>query len=515
MVWTRRRNAGYAGEVFFILPLGHERTTVRHFPWMTAVIGILCVVLQLRACQVEGELQEQYLLVAQRMAEVEDEALRDYERKAASDRKDKPLARDAERLIEAFARDRAQFMLENRERLSDFRAGRLTGKDDALYKEYLQLQQQKQEIEESLPSIQLGYRPASDGLLSMISSLFAHGGWIHLLSNLWFLYLVGCNLEDRWGRAYFTAFYLLGGVVGCVTYGATHPDSMIPIIGASGAVAAAMGAFLVCFGSTTIRFGYLLWVFLLVRVGTFQARALIMLPLWLLTEMIMFSVEASGATAVAHSAHVGGFIYGLGVAGALRFLGLDKKLDEAQEHAVEEWAENPLYLRAVDRARQGHHDEALAMITDVLWEQPDHPEAKMLQVEVALKAGRPEMLDGSLGWYMEEKHREGDHGALLSAFLAVEERLPQVVLTDRQLSQVIHAGKELRKHRPIVPAVRRMMEHHATSPMLPRAMWEAAEAQRRLGRTDLSKKTLESIVQRFPSDPFAEKARELLATGAQ
>jgi len=105
---------------------------------------------------------------------------------------------------------------------------------------------------------------------------------MHLLFNMWFLWLVGCNVEDAWGRLLFPAFYLSGGAIAGLVHAGMMGSSSLTLIGASGAVAAAMGAFLVGFARTKIRFFGLL----LIRPMTFAAPAYVMLPLWVTGEFV-------------------------------------------------------------------------------------------------------------------------------------------------------------------------------------------------------------------------------------
>jgi len=133
--------------------------------------------------------------------------------------------------------------------------------------------------------------------LAIVFSMFMHGGWMHLLGNIWFLWLFGNNVEDHLGHVRYLLFYLAGGVVATVAHIAVQPDSIVPVVGASGAVAAAMGAYLVWFPNAPIR---TLVFIMLVRV-----KAKWWLAFWLITQ---FFIGADSQ--VAWMAHVGGFVFG-------------------------------------------------------------------------------------------------------------------------------------------------------------------------------------------------------------
>src|SRR5262249_51878812 len=160
---------------------------------------------------------------------------------------------------------------------------------------------------DDVPIRVFGYVPAKNNVVGLVTHMFLHGGWLHLFGNLWFLWLCGINFEDRWGRKAFLPFYLASGIVAALVHKLCvgEAGSHMPLVGGSGAIAGAMGAFLVCFGATRIKFFYF-WV----RWGTFHAPAYVMLPLWFL-EQLMWGLASMGGDAVAYWAHVGGFVFGV------------------------------------------------------------------------------------------------------------------------------------------------------------------------------------------------------------
>src|SRR5947209_19710618 len=91
---------------------------------------------------------------------------------------------------------------------------------------------------------QYAFVPARPTALSYLTANFLHGGWLHLIGNMWFLWLAGVILEDTWGRLLFSALYLVAGIAALEFHSWVNPGSMVPLVGASGAIAALMGAFL-------------------------------------------------------------------------------------------------------------------------------------------------------------------------------------------------------------------------------------------------------------------------------
>ena len=144
--------------------------------------------------------------------------------------------------------------------------------------------------------------------LAMLFSMFLHGDLLHLGSNMLFLWVFGNNIEDRMGWLPYLLFYLVAGVVATLAHVAVQPASTVPLIGASGAVAGVMGAYMVLFPNVQIRS---LLIFILVLIRDIPAK-------WLLGFWFVFQFFTNPAEGVAWVAHVGGFVFGALVAFLLR-----------------------------------------------------------------------------------------------------------------------------------------------------------------------------------------------------
>jgi membrane associated rhomboid family serine protease len=150
-------------------------------------------------------------------------------------------------------------------------------------------------------------------VFSLFSSMFLHGGWIHLLGNMWSLWIFGDNVEDRLGRARYLAFYLAGGVAAGLLHIYTNPASGVPTIGASGAIAGVMGAYFRFFPHARVQtiippffFG-----------PVFVLPAVLFLGWWFLLQFfngaLSLGARGQGFSGVAWWAHVGGFVFGFAV----------------------------------------------------------------------------------------------------------------------------------------------------------------------------------------------------------
>ena len=144
-----------------------------------------------------------------------------------------------------------------------------------------------------------------------LTSMFLHGSGLHLLGNMWTLWIFGDNVEDRLGRIPFALFYLVTGIIGSVVQIVAAPESRVPVVGASGAISGVLGAYIVMFPRKRVR--VLLFYFIM------EVPALVVLGLWALTQLLNGAGSLTGGGAeeggVAYLAHVGGFASG--VLGAL------------------------------------------------------------------------------------------------------------------------------------------------------------------------------------------------------
>jgi membrane associated rhomboid family serine protease len=153
--------------------------------------------------------------------------------------------------------------------------------------------------------------------LGMVTSMFLHGGWLHLLGNMLFLWIFGNNVEDRLGPVPFLLFYLVGGITAALTQVVIDPSSTVPLVGASGAIAAALGAYIVLFPGARI----LSLVFLGFFYQLLEIPAMLVLGIWFALQLVNAFLAFDASTAqggVAFFAHVGGFVFGLAVGLLLR-----------------------------------------------------------------------------------------------------------------------------------------------------------------------------------------------------
>jgi membrane associated rhomboid family serine protease len=142
---------------------------------------------------------------------------------------------------------------------------------------------------------------------TLVTHMFLHGSWLHIIGNMWFMWIFGSNVEDSMGHGRFAVFYLLSGLAAALAQMIADPAAAIPMVGASGAIGGVMGAYILLYPKVRVT----MLVFIVVFVTTFQIPAFWMLGYWFIAQVIggIGSLGAQGG-GVAFWAHVGGFVAG-------------------------------------------------------------------------------------------------------------------------------------------------------------------------------------------------------------
>lgn len=176
----------------------------------------------------------------------------------------------------------------------------------------------------------VGHRPAAappfHPYWTLLTCIALHGGWMHLIGNCWFLYIFGDNVEDRLGHGLYALFYIVSGVGASIIHWAAGPDSIVPTIGASGAIAGVMGAYFLLYPHARVLSVIPIVVFLEIIV----LPAYVFLGIWFLFQFVQGSLAGTSPTGggVAWWAHIGGFLVGGGLLLLLKYAGLLKSAPE-------------------------------------------------------------------------------------------------------------------------------------------------------------------------------------------
>ena len=145
--------------------------------------------------------------------------------------------------------------------------------------------------------------------VTIFSAMFLHGGWFHIINNMWVLFIFGDNVEARLGGTRYLIFYLLSGTAAGLMQTYIQPSSDVPMIGASGAIAGVLGAYLILFPKSRIAsLVPIFFIFTLVEIPAF-----IFLVFWFVSQLYsgLFAIQGGGASGIAWWAHIGGFLFGL------------------------------------------------------------------------------------------------------------------------------------------------------------------------------------------------------------
>lgn len=237
------------------------------------------------------------------------------------------------------------------------------------------------------PIWRFGYVPAAPSAFTILSSMFMHADWLHVIGNMLFLFLSGPFIEDCYGRAVYAGLYVVSHVAALWAHAAHNPESTIPLVGASGAIAGIMGAFLIRLGTKRIRFLFLPIPILWMIRKQVVLPAFVVLPLWLLEQVVY--AQADPEAGVAWWAHVGGFAFGMTVALVLKGLRVEERFIHPAIEKEIGITQNPALERAMEARLKGDLHTAQRELHLVLRAEPENLDAWREAYEAAVTAGDP------------------------------------------------------------------------------------------------------------------------------
>lgn len=312
----------------------------------------------------------------------------------------------------------------------------------------------------------LSFVPAKPTLVSLFAHMFLHGGFWHLFGNLLFLFITAPFLEDVYGRLVFSGLYLVGGVFAAGAHAIATAQPEVPVLGASGALAAVMGAFLVRLGRSHIRFLLIPVLFLPMFRFRFALPAFVVLPLWFAEQVL--SARLAPDAPVAWWAHIGGFAFGVVAALGIRISGVEEKwINPAIEGKVG-WSQDPAILKANEARRTGAFTTARNSARAVLAKDAGNVDAWRSLLDTETAAGR-------------KAEAASAAARLLERYVATGENALALALVD-----------EVRE--PLLAA------------LPPRFLLAAATARERAGDADGAYAELETLAAGQPADPAAVRA---------
>jgi len=371
-----------------MIPVAHENLRGRRWPWVTIVIIALNFVIFLatngrieKELHDAGRVQLHILLLSARYPDAQ-------------------MTPDVSQMVGAFKREHAEIykqLASPRRPVDEWDSELQSGKptDTDINAEMAGLCSKIEQFHNDSLAWNYAFHPYRPTLRSYVTASFLHGGWLHIIFNMWFLWLAGTVLEDAWGRVVYPIFYLVSGVFAFLVHAAVFPDSFVPVVGASGAIAGLMGGFLARFPKTKIKLMWI-WAFGLVRAYKL-VPAYIILPLWLVIQVFWGALTASQGieAGVAYWAHIGGFAFGMIGAVILSKTGLESAANKVIESKVS-LAVDPRIARAAEAIGSDQPDAAIADLKQLVAEQPDSIEGQELLLKAQEKqknyAGQKETL---------------------------------------------------------------------------------------------------------------------------
>lgn len=313
--------------------------------------------------------------------------------------------------------------------------------------------------------------PSRPTVAGLVGHMFLHGGFWHLVGNVLFLLVTAPFLEDVYGRVVFSLLYVLGGLFAAGAHGLLTLRPDLPLVGASGALAAVMGAFLIRLGRSHIRFLLVPVLFLPMIRFRFALPAFVVLPLWLGEQLL--SARLLPDAPVAWWAHIGGFAFGMAVAAGLKLFDVEERWISPSIEARIGWSQDPAILKANDARAAGAFVTARNSARAVLAKDPGNVDAWRSLLDTELVSGRRPEAAAAATRLVERYAATGEAGLAVALDEEVGEALADVL-----------------------PA---------------RFFLAAASARERAGDEEGAWRELEGFVARSPRDPAAVKAALRLA----
>jgi len=360
--------------MFFIIPVGSEEC-VRKLPYLTIGLIVINTIIWLITNSLVGGQVKALEEIDKRLFEIESRYL--YR-----------IIETDPNLLTRLTPEKLRQMVESGDIIppesEDFQQWK------SLYEDY-QLKKNKMVFEG------YGFKPSNVDFFRIISSIFIHANFLHLLFNMLFLWMVGCNIEDDWTWKIFLGLYLTSGVVACLFHAAAFPKSNVPLIGASGAIAGVMGAFMIRHFKTKIRFIYFLWIFVTKPFfGTFATYAGIALPFWF-AQQILGASWSSGASGVAYWAHIGGFIFGATIGASFKFFGVEKKYIEPMVEESFEKLKLSSKMKMVNKMLDASDTAgAISLLLQIISEEPQNFDAPLNACPYLFRKGKSKQCNGNV-----------------------------------------------------------------------------------------------------------------------
>ncbi len=438
-----------------LIPIGHEESEVRRWPWVSMAIGATCILVFALASQGEDRAHER---AGERLVEVFE-----YYYQHPYLEPEEALAGTADWWVMEYLEEGGQAAAGG----DDVSLSQRRIEQDELDR----LTEEWHAAREDIPMYRWGLIPNDLQFGDLVASIFMHAGLMHLIGNLMFFWLSGPPLEDVWGRPVFAAFFFASGIVGGLLWVARYPESTIPLVGASGAVAGLMGAFMVRFWASRIRMFYFFFFGFRFFTGTFTAPAWVMLGLWFATELFWASALDSTAGnfgGVANLVHVGGFAFGAGTAALIRHLKTEEEVLRPKIDAKLGDQQNLVIEQAHELREQGRLEDAWELLAAEVRQNPSNWDAGLALWYVAVELGRPEAAKKVFLGCIRQDLRRGERDLAALHWSELTDQIPDVEIELSLRIQLAEALLEEQREEDAAELLAAVGEN--LSPLLPQGV---------------------------------------------
>jgi membrane associated rhomboid family serine protease len=502
--------------IFFALmsafiPIGNENSTVRRLPWITfSIIALNAVIFFVTLPVVAGE-QERITKLATRV-----EQFMEQHQEMLADESVRAKLADAgmisKRQSEAFAEQ--------------------LGKSPDIQSEYDEWlrSEQAQTLRDELDQKLTAYKDAAAGSLwhkyglapngkwklhQLITAAFLHAGARHLLFNLIFFFAVAFSLEDLWGRGMFLGFYLLGAAVSCIP-SLIHPAA-VPSIGASGAISATMGAFLLRLPKTKIKLLFL--PFLLIRLLFGKKPWVVLLPgyIYLASYFIAqviswyFDKKAGSVSNVGYSIHIAGFVFGAGFALAMKLTKFEENHINPKIEAKVSFSAAPAVTSALEALDKGYALAAEKKVSAHLARHPDDINALLTAIHVYQQTSNFDQLNAMYGRLIRHHLANHDKEAALYAYDGLLSAFPEdnvaPKISSRDWMQICEYLQESGLNREAAVEYERLVNAWVDDRLIARAAVQGGEAALVADDVDRAFALFQKAEAANPPEPYATRAQ--------
>ena len=351
--------------------------------------------------------------------------------------------------------------------------------------------------------LEYGFRPAYREPVTWLTHMFLHGSFGHLLGNMIFLWLVGCLIEAGCGSIRYLFIYLFGGLFAVGLFGLIYSESTVPLVGASGAIAALMGAVTLLFGKKKIKIFYSLGFYF----GYMKPPAIALLPVWILNEL--FQLFFGGVSNVAYMAHLGGLIGGALLAFIHRTFPGDYTEDIFEEEKEDELT--PLLKKALDLIGNLDFQRARGLFKEILAKEPGHLIALNHLFNIDKQEPKSENFHTTARQLLLSlSQNTSTHELAFDTYLEYEKVAPRPKLSPELYLRLSLVFSGIGQHEKSERFLSFLIKHRPDLPNIPAALLKVANAYKKEGRINKWESCLHFLCSKYERTPEARLAKSLI-----